>query len=107
MVTFVLEITASACSSFATTGSCIGFKLISFCAPASEKVSKEKYSQLKIENEQILFNVIDSALKDAELERLNKELKEKDQRIKTLVERIEQLNQEKNNSVLGQIRATC
>lgn len=75
--------------------------------PASEKVSKEKYSQLKKENEQILFNVIDSALKDAELERLNKELKEKNQRIATLVERIEQLNHEKHDAIFKQINVNC
>lgn len=73
----------------------------------SEVVSKEKYNQLKKENEQLLFNVVDSALKDAELERMTKELKEKDQRISILVERIEQLNQEKIKYTLGSVRPNC
>jgi len=57
-------------------------------------VSKDKYAQLKKENELILFNVVDNATKDSEIERLSKELKEKNERIDNLVARVEKLNNE-------------
>lgn len=61
---------------------------------ATDVVSKEKFNQLKKENEQILLNVVDNALKDAEILRLVKEVKEKNNRIDNLLARIEDLNKE-------------
>lgn len=78
-------------------------RFVDYCVEKAEKisnllpqnaVSKEKYQQLKEENELILFNVVDNALKDNEIERLSLENKEKDNRIIELTLKIETLNKE-------------
>ena len=61
---------------------------------SNDCVSKEKYNQLKYENEQILLNIVEDNLKDDEIERLSREVKEKDARISNLVLIIEELNKE-------------
>ena len=66
----------------------ISLKIPSHC------VSKERNNQLKNENEQILLNIVEDNLKDDEIERLSREVKEKDARISNLVIRIEELNKE-------------
>ena len=78
-------------------------RFVEYCVEKAEKISnylpqnavdKEKYQQLKEENELILLNVVDNALKDNEIERLSLENKEKDNRINELTLKIETLNKE-------------
>ena len=72
---------------------------LNYCLSESEKVSnvmpndcvsREKYQLLKEENANLLINIVKDAQKDAEIERLTKELNEKERRIQNLLHQMEQ-----------------
>lgn len=57
-------------------------------------VSKDKYDALKEENNNLLSNIVDDALKDEEIDSLIKATEDKDKRIIYFIERNNKLNDE-------------
>lgn len=80
-------------------------KFVSLLEEKSENISdvnetkyipRSKYNELKAENAKLISNVVDVAIKDAEIDRLTRENKQLHDRVNNLVKRLEE---EHNNNV--------
>lgn len=60
-------------------------------------ISRQKYNELKSENTKLISNAVDSAIKDAEIERLTRENKQLKDRISNLIKRLEQEQNKSKN----------